>query len=323
MDSVLTTLVGEEIGCGNINRELSASLSEYIGVESGFVFREYERGIEAVLKALCLEEGDRVAVSALSSYYYKRVMDSLDIEAVLVDAVPETGIISLEKVNEISDQVKAVVIDSPFGVSPDYQDLDEDIVVIEDISNTFGGGYEESKNGSSADYVVMNLDPDRIITAGCGVYTAAGNKKGKDRLKKVSAEMGRDKFLPDMNCALALSLLSTVDKYNSIRIEIAENYRNAIMKTKHKTVVHRENSIPVYPFFPVIAGSSTREIIKYASKKKIDVAEAFEDSIIARYDIDSCPEAANLKLRTLLFPLYPNLGKTNIENIVKVLTTLP
>ncbi len=40
------------------------------------------------------------------------------------------------------------------------------------------------------------------------------------------------------------------------------------MKTKHKTVIHREDSIPVYPFFPVIAASSTKDIIKYAAKKK-------------------------------------------------------
>ncbi len=58
-------------------------------------------------------------------------------------------------------------------------------------------------------------------------------------------------------------------------------------------------------------------------RKKIEVICTFEDSVLAEYEIEDCPEASNLKLRSLLFPLYPNLGKTNIEQIVKVLTTLP
>lgn len=266
MDSVLTTLVSEEIGCGRIGRELSAAASDYIGVENGFVFKEYERGIEAVFRALNLEADASVALSPLSSRYYKKVLDSLGIKTRIIDVNPDTGIISIEKID--SADIKAAVIESPFGVSPDYSELDEDIIIIEDISNTIGGGAEESKNGSSADYVIMNMDPERIITAGCGVFTAAGSKKGREKLKKAAADLGSDKILPDLNCALALSLFSTIDKYIETRCEIAENYKNALMKTKHKTVIHREDSIPVYPFFPVIAASSTKDIIKYAAKKK-------------------------------------------------------
>ena len=323
MDSVLTTLVSEEIGCGRINKELSSAAAEYIGVEKGFVFKEYERGIEAAVKALELPEGGCVALSPLSSFYYKKVLDTLNIESVIIDVEPDTGIISLDKVAESDRQISAVVIDSPFGVAPDYSGIDEDIKIIEDISNSVGGGAEDVKNGSRADYVIMNMDSGKIITAGGGAFAAAGNKKGREKLKKAASEFGNDKFLPDLNCALALSLFSTIDRYIEIRNEIAENYKNALMKTKHKTVIHRENSVPVYPFFPVIAASSTKEIIKYASKKKIEVISSFEDSVIASEEISDCPEAANLKLRSLLFPLYPNLGKTNIEIIMKVLTTLP
>ena len=323
MDSVLTTLVSEEIGSGKVNREFSSAAADYLGVESGFVLKEYERGIETVFKALDFAEGECVALSPLSSFYYKKVLDSLDIESVIIDVEPDTGIIKLDKLNTASETVKAVLIDSPFGVAADYLDLDEEITVIEDISASAGGGYEDVKNGSKADYVIMNMDPERIITAGCGVFIAAAGKKGREKLKRAASELGRDKFLPDINCALALSLLSTVDKYIGIRNEIAENYKSALMKTQHKTVIHREESTPVYPFFPVIAGSSTKEIIKYAAKKKIEILNSFEDSIIAKYEITDCPEAAGLRLRCLIFPLYPNLGKKNIEHIVKVITTLP
>ena len=323
MDSVLTTLVSEDVGYGSIGKEFASAVADYTGAESGFVLKEYERGIEAVFKSLEINEGDIVAVSALSSFYYKRVLDKAGIQSTVVDVAPETGIISLVKLCSISENVKAVIIDSPLGAPAEYDDLDEDIIIIEDISNTIGGGYDDVKCGSRADYIIMNMDQEKVITSGGGVFIGAGGKKQKERLRKSVQEMGSDKFLPDLNSALGLSLFSAIDKHTGIRNEIAENYISALMKSQHKTVLCKENSTSVYPFFPVIAKTSTKEIIKYALKKNIEVRLLPDDLIIEKYEIKDCPEAANLKLRCLIFPLYPNLGKKNIEHIVKVLTTLP
>jgi len=39
--------------------------------------------------------------------------------------------------------------------------------------------------------------------------------------------------------------------------------------------------------------------------------------------VPSTPEARGLLLRCLLFPIYPSLGRRNIDTISKVLMTLP
>ena len=171
MDSVLTTLVSEDVGYGNKGKEFASAVVEYTEAESGFVFKEYERGIEAVLKSLEMNEGEIVAVSALASYYYKKVLDMSGIPSAIVDVTPETGIISLEKLGSFSGNVKAVIIDSPLGVPAVYEDLDEDIIVIEDISNTIGGASDDVKCGKNADYLIMNMDQEKVITSGGGLKT--------------------------------------------------------------------------------------------------------------------------------------------------------
>ncbi len=323
MDSVLTTLVSEKIGYGRTGKELSDEISGYLEIESGFMIKEYERGIEAVFRSIDFEEDDFVAVSPLSPFYYKRVLDCLGIKTAVIDVEPDTGIISLAGIQNFSGRIKAVVVDSPLGLIPDLEDLDEEITVIEDISNTVGGGSEEQKSGCWGNFIIMSMDCDRIVTAGCGVFVGAGGKKEKEKLRKTVSEMGDDKLLPDMNCALGLSQFSNINKNNQIRKEIAENFRNALMKSQHKTVVQKNNAENIYSAFPVIAKSGAKEIIKYALKKNIEVVSCFSDSILDKYMPEGFPEAENLKMRCLFFPLYPNLGKKNIEHIVKVLTTLP
>jgi dTDP-4-amino-4,6-dideoxygalactose transaminase len=37
----------------------------------------------------------------------------------------------------------------------------------------------------------------------------------------------------------------------------------------------------------------------------------------------ACPNARSLTLRCLLFPLYPTLGKRDVEAVCRVLSTMP
>ena len=74
-------------------------------------------------------------------------------------------------------------------------------------------------------------------------------------------------------------------------------------------------------------------IRQYAAKNSIATRPAFSDRIIAMEELQagnntvdilsSCPNAADLWRRCVLFPLYPTLGKKNIQLIAKVLATLP
>ena len=65
-----------------------------------------------------------------------------------------------------------------------------------------------------------------------------------------------------------------------------------------------------------------------SNKKEIEIAPAFEDSIVAnRSDegnvAEKCINAKSLFLRCVNFPLYPMLGSSQASKIAKILATLP
>lgn len=328
MDSVLSCLVSEKLENGPVARELSSEIGRYLGVEEGWLLKEYRRAIEIVFRSIDAQEKKLVLISPLAPVYYKSAAEDAGLEIVPVDVDPETACIStdilLQIIEERGESIHSVVVDSPFGFVPDLEKIEETgVKIIEDISNSIGSGNGERKSGSFGDFVIVNMDPEKIITSGTGTFVSSKSRKEKELLKNTITMYGADILLPDMNAAAALNQIANIEKVLQARREIAEIYSQAVMKTRNRTLSQKNDFINVYPSFPVMAETGTKEIKKYASKKGVEVIEAFENSIISKLNISDCPEAKNLNLRCLLFPLYPNMGKSNAEKVVKILSTLP
>ena len=86
-----------------------------------------------------------------------------------------------------------------------------------------------------------------------------------------------------------------------------------------------ENVVPAVYSFPVVLSGGVKEVRAYAHKKEVETAFAFENSVYSKRqeEMENYINAKSLFLRTLLFPLYPRLGKTNVSKVIKVLATLP
>ena len=326
MDSVLSCLVSEKLENSQISKQLCSDICKAIGADEGFLFKEYRRAIEIVLCSIEAEGRKNVILSPLLPLYYKFAIESAGLKPLYVDVSPETAFISYDKLKEVvlnnENSIHSIILDSPLGNVPEITKIAElGIALIEDISNSFGATAEEKPSGSFGDYIIMNMDPDKVITAGTGTFVAVKGKKNKEILKNIVSEYDKDIFLPDLNAALVVHQINNLEKIIKARNDIAVIYSQAVMKTKNKTFMQINNSF--FTAFPVIAESSTKEIKKYALKKSVEVLDAFSDSIINKFNIEECPEAKALNMRCVIFPLYPNIGKNNAEKIVKIISTLP
>ena len=328
MDSVLSCLVSEKLENNQISKQLCSDICKTIGADEGFLFKEYRRAIEIVLMSIEAESRKYVVLSPLLPIYYKLAIEEAGLKPLYIDVDPGTATISYDKLNNAINNndgfIHSIIIDSPFGYMTEITKITElGIPLIEDISNSFGASIEEKKSGSFGDYIIMNMDPDKIITAGTGTFVAVKSKKNRDMLRNRVLEYDKDIFLPDLNAALAINQVNNLEKIIKARNDIAAIYSQAVMKTKNKIFVQSNNSSNAFTAFPVIAESSTKEIKKYALKKGVEVLDAFSDSIINKFAISECPEAKTLNMRCIIFPLYPNISKNNIEKIVKIISTLP
>jgi tRNA-2-methylthio-N6-dimethylallyladenosine synthase len=91
------------------------------------------------------------------------------------------------------------------------------------------------------------------------------------------------------------------------------------------TLIQKSDAENVLSSFPVALSDGMKEVRQYAMKKNVDTHPAFADTIAALEDSPAahCTSARSLALRCLLFPLYPMLGKRDVETVCKVLASLP
>ena len=327
MDSVLSCLITDEIGPGDISKELVGELTNYLGLVDGFLFRDYYRAISIAIDTLELKSGARVILSPLSPGAYIDVLKEKGIIPLFADVDPDTAIMDTGKINLLlENNVDALILHSPLGTVADMEYFSSlGIPVIEDISENFGAMFNEKKCGSFAKISIFSMEPDKILTCGGGSAVLVNDSYYYDKLKIICENYSSEIFLSDINASLALVQLRNIEEILEKRNELAKIFFSALNKTEHKPIKKVDGSTIVHFSFPIILNSGMKEVKAYIMKKNVESRKAFLRTAI---DVSGnteniCPIASGLILRTLLLPLYPSLGKKNAEIISKVITTLP
>ncbi|RKX84749.1 MAG: hypothetical protein DRP57_05315 [Spirochaetes bacterium] len=327
MHSVLDCLVADSIGPGKLGNELSAAVSSYIGAEGGVAVNSYFSAIKLALESLEIKNGDKIIVSPLVPSVYLEVIKALGIRPLYVDVAPNSASVSSEMLETVmSNSPKLIILHHTLGSMADIESTaNYGIPVIEDISQGLGGRIGEKLAGSFGDIAILSLEENNALSCGCGALVLTGNRKLLRELKRRVNEHREYSKLPDLNASLALSQFKYIREDVEVREKITEIYKEAVGKTRHKQFIEEVNHKIIRYAFPVIISDSVPEAEKYIKKHNIETASAFKNSIINDFDgfKNSFPNAANLSLRTLLFPLYPLLAKGNVEKIARVIATLP
>jgi len=338
MNLVLTCLVSDRVGPGPVNRELASQLAAYLGLAGGYCFSSYREAILKALEALELKPGDGVVLSALAPAVYLETLKAGGYVPLVADVDPDSAVLTAAAAQELlGREAKAVIAHHTLGFVPDLAGLSRlGVPLIEDISQALGARYAGRACGSYGDLCLLSLEPEGLITAGEGGAVLAREGKALRNLRRLLEEEPHPDLLPDMNAALGVSQLKELDKYLAGRKEIAEVFLQALQKSRHKSLVQSQETENVPFSFPVVLKDGLRAVRQYAGRKNVQSLPAFASSLLAR--LDSQPPAAegeagggkspypiaqSLLRRCLLFPLYPGLGRKNVELISKLLSSLP
>ncbi|MDR0525114.1 MAG: DegT/DnrJ/EryC1/StrS family aminotransferase [Spirochaetaceae bacterium] len=328
MDAVLTALVEDKIGPGEHARSLIQIAKEYLGFEYCFALRSPATALFTALKVLGLEPGQGVVVSALSPGYYARVIADTGLGLICADTAPGSAWASPETFESAiagnpEKHPRCIIVHHTLGYSPAMEDiLKLGLPVIEDISQSYGTLTEGKKIGSSGVFTILGLEERDILTAGGGALLYASNRRDASVLKN-SGTPPPEYGLPDMNAAMALVQFREAPKNLEKRREIAQVYTQAALRTRHKRFIPQEE-YNCYAF-PLILETGAKDVKAYAKQKEIEIESAFDHSIlgIGGAEPELCPESYSLSLRTVLFPLYPRLRGKEIEQVAKLIGTLP
>jgi dTDP-4-amino-4,6-dideoxygalactose transaminase len=330
MDAVLTTMVSENVGPGGVSSQFVSAFASYLGVAGGVALREYPRAIDTVFRALELGEGSRVGLSPLLPAAYYFVCRDRGVEPVFLDVQQDVPLVDLTALSDGTvdpSGLDALILDTALGFVPDYATAEGlGVPIIEDISHGLGAVSGERRAGTVGRFVLAGLESDHIVTAGGGAAALAGNNKRRSVLRKAAAALPQECILPDMNAALAETQIREIDGFLERRGELGEHLEKAVGRSRHRLPVQPDEAGRVPYSVPVLVESAIGEVVAYAKKHGVESRAAFEESIIGSYqelETEGLPNARAFALRCVQFPLYPMLSRSELQQLQRVLTTLP
>ena len=344
MDAVLTCMVDERTGPGELNARLVQAVKEMTGCDGAVALRSAMVALAYALKALDLPAGSLVMLSALAPSWQYSAVERLGYTPLALDVSEETGLVTAEIVAEgMKAGGRLLLLHETMGILPDVEQIAAlGVPMIEDISHSVGAAVVPKEDGDSEAqekdaqkrrlagsfgvYAIMGLEEFDTITAGGGALLLAPRRREWSALKNVADNAPRTDMLPDINSALAFVQIKEFRRNEDIRKTIYASFQHALLGGKNRTFAREHGDGSTIWSFPVVLAGSFKDAKQYAARKNIEIRPAYEDSVIAHKGEElsgSCKKAKALFLRTALFPLYPRLGSESVTNIVKVLGTLP
>ena len=338
MDAVLTCMVDEKIGPGELNTRLIQQLKEFIKCDGAVALRSPALALGYALKALDLETGSKIMISALAPLWQYQSVLAMGYEPMVLDVDEASGLVTAETVNNgVQNGGKLLLLHETEGILPDFDGIMEiGVPVIEDISQSAGASVPiMNDDGTTSDkrrdagtfgvFTIMGLEERDIITSGGGAILIAPGRREWIVLKKIVDEAPIIDLLPDINAALAWVQLREYARNEKTRKEIFALYQHACLIGRHKMFVREMDEGSTACSFPLILSSSFKDVKQYASKKDIQIQLAFDNSVIAFHDelAEQCIHAKSLFLRCVHVPLYPRLTHNESAKIVKILSSLP
>lgn len=338
MDAVLTCMVDEKIGPGELNSRLTAQVKEFFKCDGSVAFRSPAIALKYALVSLGIEKQSKVMISALAPAWQYQALVSLDMIPLVLDVQEMNGLVSLDAVQKgMQDGGKVLLLHESEGILPELEEMTKlGIPVIEDISMSAGASVPvKDENGNETGrkkaglfgvFSIMGLEERDVITSGGGAVLMAPGRREWIVLKKFCDEAPLTDLLPDINAALAWVQLKEFARNETARKEIFNLYQHSCMVGRHKTFARELEEGSTMSCFPLVLSSSFKDVKQYAAKKDIEIRLAFEGSVIDLLQeelSESCIKAKSLLLRTAHFPLYPRLTHSESAKISKVLGSLP
>lgn len=321
MDAVLTCMVDEKIGPGELNQRLLSQIKEFFGCDGAVAVRSPATALKYALRALDFEQGSVIMISALAPKWHYQAVEDLGYKPLVLDVEESTGVITAETVQQgLKDGGRLLLLHETNGILPDLQKIMElNIPVIEDVSQSAGSEYsfqnpdspdkdEVKKAGMCGIFSILGLEERDVITSGGGAVLMSPRRREWTVLKRYTDEISKVELLPDINCALAWIQLKEFARNEEIRKNIFGIFAKSCMTGRHKMFARNKKSFdaenvqvevssdssenssnvekPVdrsstMSNFPLVLSSAFKDVKQYAARKDIQISQTFEDSVIA------------------------------------------
>jgi dTDP-4-amino-4,6-dideoxygalactose transaminase len=324
MDLVLSRMVEDAVVDDIFSDRFEKAIKEQFQFEYAIALRSPYCALLKALKICELGAGAKIAISALAPAWHRNAVEDIGFIPIILDIEEETLHPSTESIQRADPS--AIILFDALGKLPPGSLLEKiSVPIIEDISQTLGSGSQSKSNLAFAYFSVWGLEADSPIATGGGALLCAKGKRDAQILRALDEALPSELKMTDYNAALGLSQLKSYSQMMERRRAIREILQAQLARTRHSGLQIEEPELwPAYAF-PVFSETSAKEIIDYAKKHGVQAELAFSSSsAMLGQDAETVfPSARSIALRCVLFPMHHKLLNQQVDQIGKIIATLP
>lgn len=364
--AVLKALGRPFIAQGPLVAEFEKKLARYCGARYAVAFCNGTAALHGATHAAGLQSGEEGITSALTFAASANCMRFQGAEVLLADIDPNTAQITADTVKSLITKKTRVVIPVDYAGRPsDLEDLaalsrKHKLTMILDACHSLGASYQSGgktkKTGACdlADMTVFSFHPVKSITTGEGGAVLTNNelfyrhlklfrmhgitkdpKELKDRKLARNAwyyemqDLGHNYRITDVQCALGLSQLKTLDDRIKKRKKIVAFYKQELGDLVG-LLASDDNGRSAHHIFPVLVDPKKRDrIFKSLHKKGIFVQLHYipvyrQPYYRTRYNYDvTCfPQTEKFFHSAMSLPVFPDLRPSQLKYVIRVFKSL-
>jgi len=214
-------LLGIDLYKGKKVKRFENLLEKHWSKEKCFTLSTCRVAFYYVLKSLNLQKDDEVLLTPIQIPDFVNVIISLGLKPVFVEVDKKTESIDiLDLKKKINNKTKALLATYLTGMVPNISEIkkicdDNNIFLIEDISQSYGSSYSNKKAGSFGNATIGSLSLGKIISSIGGGFILMDDKQKIDYIERL---LEKDLKLPSKSilikiCIFYLKISIVTSKY--------------------------------------------------------------------------------------------------------------
>ncbi|MBT4496499.1 MAG: DegT/DnrJ/EryC1/StrS aminotransferase family protein [Gemmatimonadetes bacterium] len=283
-------------------------------------------GLHLALLALEVGEGDEVILPSYVCTALLHAAWAAGSTPVAVDVDPSTRNLDVGRVREkLGERTRAIIAPHMFGLPAPVEEIEElDLPVIEDCAMSIGAEHRGRPVGSFGRLSVCSFYTTKMMAAGEGGMVLTDDPELAERVRArreydglPASHLRFNYKMTDVEAALGRVQLVRLPEFVARRREVAVLYQRGLVDSGLKLPL--ENPEHVYYRYILRAGAGAEPFM----------AALEEEGVAARRPIDrplhrelggedgEYPHATAAHRKDVSIPIYPSLGATEIDRVIK------
>lgn len=325
IEAVTNVLLSDFLTNGLEVKRFSEDLNNKFGQDSTTT-NSGTAALHLSLLSLDIKKDDEIIIPSITFSATANVIEYVGGKVVIADVEEDTLLIDIADVEtKITNKTKAIIAVDMAGQLCDYAKLKKictiyDVKLISDACHSFG-----ATNNLAADLTCFSFHPVKSITTGEG-GAIIGKKELIDRCRVLKNQgkrngkhvdvLGYNYRMSDINAALGRSQLKRLYTFLKKRQNIFLEYQKRLLVKSLK-----QENFSSYHLY-IIKVDNRQQVIKALSDKHIYTQIHY----IPIYDLPYYKNKYNfvklknteeIKNKILSIPIYPDLGKTELDFVIK------